>query len=65
MNLDVFNIFERSETRRRPILAYSVSFSLPFVFLFAQMFLEEWKAVILFFVLGISWSAFCRWKKWA
>ena len=65
MKIDLFEPFRRSETKRRPILTYSVGFSLPFIFLVAQMFIEEWLAVLLFFIFGISWSLFCRWKKWA
>ncbi len=65
MNLGIFNIFEKSETKRRPILAYSVAFSFPLLFLVAQIFIDEWLSVVLFFVVGISWSLFCRWKKWA
>ncbi|WP_290807498.1 hypothetical protein [Aquidulcibacter sp.] len=61
----IFGPFRKSADRRRPLLCYGVFL----VILVFGAFLLQTKGLIVggtaYMVIGLSWSAFCRWRKWA
>jgi len=61
----MFGPFKRADNRRRPLVFLIIMLAILIIGAFLIQTLGLELGGIIYMVMGLSWSGFCRWQKWA